>query len=306
MCVIAAKRAGVDFPSDQYIENMWFKNPDGAGFMYAKDGQVYIEKGFMKYLDFTDRIEKLSEEIDLKETAMVLHFRITTSGGTCKENCHPFPISESVGMLKKLTVRTDLGVAHNGIIDINHAKDVSDTQAYIMKQLAPLKKGVPNFLKNEHLLQLIHNAIESRMAFLDGKGGITLVGDFTEDNGVMYSNLSFKHYDKFLRDFSYGYTFPGDADYWEAHEGLYGDYGYYSHRKVMWLDEDQGQYAFDKAWLRIADAAVDVVGDVYVYDRELDALVYFPEATAWDENGHEVQYDPESDMCIDEMIYEIY
>ena len=40
MCVIAAKPSGVKMPSVSTIENMWYKNPDGAGFMYALNGKV--------------------------------------------------------------------------------------------------------------------------------------------------------------------------------------------------------------------------------------------------------------------------
>lgn len=301
MCIIAAKAAGVDFPSDQTIENMWFKNPDGAGFMYAKGGKVHIEKGFMNYLDFLDRIDTLSDEIDLKKTAMVLHFRITTHGGTCAENCHPFPISDSIGMLKKLKLTTDIGVAHNGIIDITTPKDISDTQMYIMKQLAPLKKGAPDFLKNKHLLQMVHNAIESKMAFLDGKGNLTTIGDFIEDNGIMYSNSSYKHSDFFYRDFSWSTTNPMDE--WENYEGLDG---VYTHQEVMWVKEEDGEYAFDENWMPLYDAAIDTCGNVYVYHSYADALIWVPKATALDNRGKTLVFDPDSDMVTDELIFKEY
>jgi len=48
MCIIAIKQAGISMPATKTIENMWHNNPDGAGFMYAKAGSVFIEKGFMK------------------------------------------------------------------------------------------------------------------------------------------------------------------------------------------------------------------------------------------------------------------
>ena len=44
MCIIAAKPAGIALPNAETIETMWYANPDGAGFMYAHDGKVVIEK----------------------------------------------------------------------------------------------------------------------------------------------------------------------------------------------------------------------------------------------------------------------
>ena len=60
MCIIAAKPAGVAMPSAEKIENMWNRNSDGAGIMYAVDNKVHIEKGFMTYASFN---AKLNEHI---------------------------------------------------------------------------------------------------------------------------------------------------------------------------------------------------------------------------------------------------
>ena len=45
MCIIAIKPIGIKMPNIKTIENCWYNNPDGAGFMYAKESNVYIEKG---------------------------------------------------------------------------------------------------------------------------------------------------------------------------------------------------------------------------------------------------------------------
>ena len=127
MCIIAAKAAGIPMPNRERIKTMWDGNRDGAGLMYVENGQVRIEKGFMKYKDFTKVLDRLEKRLDLTATPVVMHFRITTHGGTKPENCHPFPITDNVGALKKLTITTDLGVAHNGIIPISPRKGISDT-----------------------------------------------------------------------------------------------------------------------------------------------------------------------------------
>ena len=184
MCIIAAKPAGVNMPEDKILENMWNRNDDGAGFMYAVNGKVYIEKGFMKYKDLKTRLDQLGRKYNLRKLPMVMHFRITTHGGTKPENCHPFPISDSVGMLKKLKLTTSIGVAHNGIIPISPRKDISDTMEYIASQLAPLSKAVPMFYKDKNLMQMTANAIDSKMAFLTGDGKIYTIGDFIADKGI--------------------------------------------------------------------------------------------------------------------------
>ena len=44
MCIIAAKPAGVNMPDDKILENMWNRNDDGAGFMYAVAGYLLAAK----------------------------------------------------------------------------------------------------------------------------------------------------------------------------------------------------------------------------------------------------------------------
>ena len=58
MCVIAIKKAGVDMPTHTKIQNMFKRNSDGAGFMYAVENEVVIEKGFMTLRDFNNADRK--------------------------------------------------------------------------------------------------------------------------------------------------------------------------------------------------------------------------------------------------------
>ena len=160
MCIIAAKPAGTKMPATTTIENMWYRNHDGAGFMYAHGGTVHIEKGFMKLDDFKKALERVQEKVNLNATSVVMHFRIATHGGVMPANTHPFPVTSSISMLQKLKCTTSLGVAHNGIISsVNPRKGISDTMEYIASQLAPLYKGVPTFYENPNLMEMVSNAI---------------------------------------------------------------------------------------------------------------------------------------------------
>lgn len=214
MCIIAVSRKGVAMPSLDTIRNMWYRNPDGAGFMWADGKSVHIEKGFMKLADLEKRLEKFQADVDTKAHAVILHFRIGTAGGNIPANTHPFPISDDIPMLQKLKVKTSLAVAHNGVIDVTpRQKDISDTMEYIASQLAPLYRGVKDFYRNKNLMTMVGNAINgSRMAFMTPSGEIYTVGNFTTDEktGLLYSNTSYE---------------GGYRPYNNIHCGYY-DYGY--------------------------------------------------------------------------------
>lgn len=297
MCVICCKPSGADMPLQTYIDNMWNRNSDGAGIMYAVDGRVHIEKGFMSYEDFKDRLKSLGEQYDLKKLPLVMHFRITTHGGTKPENCHPFPISDSVGILSKLRQTTNIGVAHNGIIDITPRKGISDTMEYIISQLAPLSKAVPTFYKNKHLIQMISNAIDSKMAFLTNTGDIYTIGSFEKDGEIMYSNTSYK-YGWGWGNYKWGHSSAlALSDSWEVMDS--GDQYFY--RNVMWLDD--GEYVKDPEgnyWE--GDYAIDNYGGVYEYDHDAGALRRLWRWDAFGKEGLPLRYNSESPLVVCECV----
>ena len=195
MCIIAIKPSGTKFPSDETITTMWSNNPDGAGFMYTKRSEVIIEKGFMKLAQFLGAVHDVCKEVDPTDTPFILHFRITTHGGTCPECTHPFPITNNMAMLRKSHVITDMGVAHNGIISAVTPRDkhTSDTQEYIATILSPMKRSNKKFFQSKALMELIANTAGSKLAFLTGDGHVYTVGEFVnEPDGMSYSNSSYK------------------------------------------------------------------------------------------------------------------
>jgi predicted glutamine amidotransferase len=199
MCVIAVKNSGVSFPEDALIKDMWDSNPHGAGLMYAKGGKVYIEKGFMKYEDLMRAVADLKKSIDVVNTPVVMHFRITTHGGTSPQNTHPFPISSDEKYLRALDLSCSVGMVHNGIINsvaVDKDSKMSDTMVYIQEVLTPLSMLNKAFYKNNYGKTLMENQIGwSKLAFLDKTGAIELVGDFkkgTKHNSsdILFSNLN--------------------------------------------------------------------------------------------------------------------
>lgn len=227
MCVIAVKPSDVDLPREEILKAMWDKNSDGAGFMYAFKGDVFIEKGFMVYDDFRKALSNLEEKVKsdgktIKDTPIVLHYRITTHGGTSPENTHPFPVSDKEEHLKALDVKCKLGMAHNGVISsVEKETTVSDTMVFIRDIVSPLSSLSKDF--SGELLPTIKAVIGwSRLAFLHGDGKIDLIGDFknSKDNdGLSYSNLNHEvKYNPPAKTYNYY-----DDDYYDD---LYNKYGY--------------------------------------------------------------------------------
>ena len=303
MCIIAAKPAGVKMPSRDTIRTMWAGNPDGAGVMYAQDGKVRIDKGFMKLSDLEAHLDKLERSLDLTATGVVLHFRITTHGGTCPENCHPFPLTDSLARLRMTHTSTTVGIAHNGIIPITpRDQTTSDTMEYIASQLAPLGRALPGFWKNQDAMTMIQNAIHSRMVFLTGDGELYMTGDFVEHDGVFYSNRSFEGYG---RRYAPCYAWGG-WDTWDDAKPRKGGFALAlalflalalpTERRLMWLtlaDPDAYVTTRGGAILEGEDFLLDEHGHVYQYDISTDLCLPSAETQAFTGTGMPMRYDPD-------------
>lgn len=317
MCIIAAKAKGVKMPDRKTIRTMWYGNPDGAGVMYAKDGKVRIDKGFMKLSDFEAYLDKLEKSIDTTATAIVMHFRITTHGGTRPENTHPFPVTDSLKRLQLTHCTAPLGVAHNGVITIQpRSREISDTMEYIASQLAPLSKALPSFYEDANAMQMIQNAIRSRMVFLTGDGELAYTGDFVEDAGVMYSNTSFRGRQR------YSYF---DWDGWDEEPYTYKTYkGGKSKGKtkgkskvkskpvkakqpettpLMYIVlQSDGAYVTTKdgSILEGDDFLIDEDEHVYIYDNFTDTCYRVSDASAFTGSGLPMHFNP--DWASDEFV----
>lgn len=228
MCVIAYKPEGVKFPSDNIIENCFDNNPNGAGFMYcAKDG-VHIQKGFMKLSDFMDAIEPFKNMTDMP---FVMHFRITTHGGTSPEMTQPFPLTGKTKKLKRLETVSRVGVAHNGIIPLtDNAKSISDTALFIKRYMTMLVKNA-QYYKDSRVGEMIAEMIgSSKMLIMSQDGHIEMLNKgWVYDKGMWFSNDSFKDfsYTKWLKSSkskSTGSCYAWDSWYdgFDPYEGTYG------------------------------------------------------------------------------------
>ena len=187
MCIIAVKPKNKPIFSDETIETMYERNPHGAGIMFLKpDGNVHIEKGFFSAKDVLDYVHARPE---LKDTDVVMHFRIATSGKRDGLGCHPYPVWSN-----NLHTSADVSLAmcHNGVLDSYGWKgtpEINDTQVFIKNCLRRLPH---NFLRNRGIIDLLHKSTgTNKFAFLD-KEGIHTIGEFFKDGGYLFSNTSYK------------------------------------------------------------------------------------------------------------------
>jgi len=193
MCVICISERGVRQPDVDTMQAMWNRNSHGAGYMYQRNGEVIVKKGFMTFKDFCQAVEN---EHFTAEDPVVYHFRISTQGGINPQMTQPFFFTRDLERTKVLCARTRLGICHNGIIPVTTFSDreYSDTAHFIAEYLPGIISCVRDIYRPE-VQEKIKDLIQSKMAFLDCKGTVTTVGNFiTESDGLIYSNSSYKFY----------------------------------------------------------------------------------------------------------------
>lgn len=192
MCIIVSKQIGVEMPSVETLKECFLSNPDGAGFMYANGKVVKIRKGFMDFASFMNALDKEIPEEKRKDTAIVMHFRIATSGKVQPACCHPFPVSDEKEKLQATEMDSRWGIAHNGVINGRTTYDGwSDTMDFVADVVAPLSRMHPSFMYSDDARDLLAGACMSKLAIMDNAGDIMLVGHFEEADGVNYSNTSY-------------------------------------------------------------------------------------------------------------------
>jgi predicted glutamine amidotransferase len=208
MCVIAVAPKDVAVPSDELMKKMFDHNSDGAGFAYTINNKVFVEKGFMSYKEFYNALAGLDKKLKNKnltttDIPIMFHFRIGTHGPNSRGLTHPFPFTDNTKYFEALDYKTNVVLAHNGIINtVKPVGGLSDTVQYIKDIVLPLYHHDQYFYDDIHLQELLANTNDSsRFAILDDRGTFTFIGTWHDDEeapGVKFSNL--------LHSYSYKYT----------------------------------------------------------------------------------------------------
>lgn len=190
MCIICVSKVGERQPTKKEFAEMFRRNPHGSGYMFARDGKVEIHKGFMSFAEF---YRNVSAENFGKDDAVVYHFRIATQGGINPYMTHPFALTKDLDTTKALDITCPLGIAHNGIIRLTSDGDkvYSDTAKFITEYMTRIVRKDAD-IRDKTTLEIIEILAQGRWALLDKSGYIATIGDWKEDNGLLFSNDSYK------------------------------------------------------------------------------------------------------------------
>lgn len=195
MCIAIIKPKGIPLPDKKYLENAFSNNRDGAGFATLKPGQQ--EVGYMKgYFDFDTYYEALEASVNEEDVALI-HMRIATHGGTTKSTCHPFPVTPSIDEMSATAGRTPVALIHNGVLRsmTNTKRGVSDTMR-LAQYIA--KAGVRQY-NSRFFAKLMDPVIgqSNKVALLTRHGYVKLGNYWQEDEGVFWSNGTYKYSSRF-------------------------------------------------------------------------------------------------------------
>ncbi len=206
MCIAIYSLKGNEVPKDDILRTCFHNNSDGCGIAFNNDNnQVQIVKGFMDFDSFITALHQYDENYCLRDRGVLLHFRITTHGGTNPSNTHPFPISSNPKHLKKTKFISNYACVHNGIINLtaDRKSDLSDTMLFIRDYLTKIGSN-KGWFYNKKNIELIEMLIDSKMAILNGNGEIISTSGFHKgSDGNFYSNTSYKTSYYGLYDYSF-------------------------------------------------------------------------------------------------------
>lgn len=221
MCIIAVSKKGIRQPSLDQLHTMYENNPDGAGYMYARDGKVHIHKGFMNWADFEREIKAKAFTAD---DPVVYHFRISTQAGVCPTMTHPFPLTEDLDLCEALDLTCPVGLAHNGIIRMtSFVKEVrySDTAYFITWYMTKLIRDFDD-ITDPSVNDMIEALTNSKWAIMDGSTGeIATVGKFVNEKGLLFSNNTYQKIPKTTIKAPYKWSWD---DYKNGSYGIPFDY----------------------------------------------------------------------------------
>lgn len=94
--------------------------------------------------------------------------------------------------MRNTRISDDIAMAHNGIISMtNYAKDISDTAEFIRTYMPYLIKST-DYWHDPHISNMLDELIGGREAVMTKDGHVELIGKWEEDDGIYYSNSTYK------------------------------------------------------------------------------------------------------------------
>lgn len=184
-CIVIAQSRHL--PLEDFNE-IWNANNDGLGFAYFKNDKVYFKKGFLKAQEAYDAIKDLP-------LPHCIHFRKQSIGVVSEKLTHPFIVSKDSPL--DLEGEVDSLLFHNGTENtwallgaaagIYLSKDEISSDSRMIARIAHDNTRFLETLNSKFVIGDINKK--------NKQGGNTFFyyGDFTEVDGLWYSNLFWKH-----------------------------------------------------------------------------------------------------------------
>jgi len=167
MCLIIVKPVAATF-SDEWLRDFYSRNADGYGFMYAKDGELIVDKAVPKTAD-----EWVTAFRKHEEYACAIHLRMRTHGDIDLANAHPYPV-----LTKEVNGR-DVWMMHNGILSgvASDNTKMSDTWHFIRDEVRPMLERDPDLLTVEPFQKWLGNRIgyNNKLVFADNLGNVVVI-----------------------------------------------------------------------------------------------------------------------------------
>ena len=189
MCIIAYKPVEASAISPDTVYTMARINSDGGGICYINEaGKLEVFKT-LKDLDGIIGHMSLADDIG---SPYLLHFRIRTHGPVNFDNCQPFFVDDSHA------------IVHNGILNVEAYKDRSDSRVFTEDIVATFPLG---WFDSDGVWTIMKDFVGSwnKIAVMRDDGDVRIINEDGGlwDNGIWYSNSSYK---------SYGYSLYFDSD----------------------------------------------------------------------------------------------
>ena len=164
MCLLVKQPSTTNF-TDDFLTDVFQKNSDGFGVMYAEDEKLHVYKCLPATAqDFIDFYRTHAEGRDC-----VWHARMQTHGDIDFDNCHPYKVTENIWL------------AHNGVLSTGNDADRtrSDTWHFIRNVMAPALKANPELMKDEEWIDFIGQLIgrNNKFGLMDNLGNIALINE---------------------------------------------------------------------------------------------------------------------------------